>query len=142
MDLFRDTVLTLARDYRVAVQAWAFLPNHYHAVVSFVDVAPGVTIRRWIRHVHREIGLRLNAADQTPGRRVMYQYWDTCLTHQNSWLARLNHVNQIPVKHGTASLAKEYPWCSAAWFEMTARPAFAKTVASFKTDRVNVPDDF
>jgi putative transposase len=39
-------------------------------------------------------------------------------------------------------LANQYPWCSASWFESNARPAFAKSVYSFKIDRIKVPDDF
>src|SRR5437667_10073913 len=82
------------------------------------------------------------AADATPRRRVMYEFWDTRLTFEKSWLARLNYVHQNPVKHGLVSLANQYPWCSAAWFETNARRAFVRSVYSFKTDRINVPDDF
>ncbi len=142
LDLFQDTLLTLAHDYRIAVQAWAFLPNHYHAILGFADVAPAITVGKWVRHAHRAIGVALNAMDHTPGRRVMYQYWDTCLTHSRAWLARLHYVNQNPVKHALVRNSREYRWCSAAWFETNARPAFVKTVASFKIDRVHVTDDF
>ncbi|MDI3340247.1 MAG: hypothetical protein QJR03_06910 [Sphaerobacter sp.] len=38
--------------------------------------------------------------------------------------------------------AAEYPWCSAAWFEQTASPAFFKTVTGFRTDRVQVRDNY
>jgi len=64
------------------------------------------------------------------------------LTFERSWLARLNYVHQNPVKHGVVPVANQYPWCSAAWFERTASPAQVKTIYSFKTDRVNVYDDF
>jgi putative transposase len=46
------------------------------------------------------------------------------------------------VKHGLVSVANQYPWCSTSWFETNARPGFVKSVYSFKTDRINVPDDF
>jgi putative transposase len=35
-----------------------------------------------------------------------------------------------------------YRWCSAAWFERIATPAFVKTVNSFNIDQVKVPDEF
>jgi len=54
----------------------------------------------------------------------------------------LNYVHQNAVHHGLTIVATDYAWCSAAWFETNARPAFAKSVYSFKTDHVNVPDDF
>jgi putative transposase len=65
--------------------------------------------RRFVRHLHRELALRLNRIDTTPGRRVMYEFWDTHLTFEKSWLARLNYVNQNVVKHGLVSLANQYP---------------------------------
>jgi len=46
------------------------------------------------------------------------------------------------VKHGLVAVANQYRWCSAAWFEQVASPAQVKTIYSFKTDRVNVIDDF
>ena len=64
------------------------------------------------------------------------------LTHQYSYLARLNYVHRNPVKHGLVKVANQYPWCSAAWFERTASPAQVKTIYSFKTDKVNVYDDY
>jgi len=32
--------------------------------------------------------------------------------------------------------------CSARWFERTAAPAQIKTIYRFKTDQLNIPDDF
>jgi putative transposase len=72
----------------------------------------------------------------------MYEFWDTHLTFEKSWLARLNYVHQNAVKHGLVALANRYPWCSAPWFESNARSGFVKSVYSFKTDQIKVPDDF
>jgi putative transposase len=57
-------------------------------------------------------------------------------------MARLNYVNQNPVKHGLVKCASDYTWCSASWFEKTASKPFNKAVSSFKIDKVNVIDDF
>ena len=46
--------------------------------------------------------MRLNRIDDTPGRRVMYKFWDTRLTFEKSWLARLNYVHQNAVKPSAA----------------------------------------
>ena len=67
---------------------------------------------------------------------------ETFITHQTSLLARLKYVNENPVKHGLVDVATEYPWCSAAWFQKTAPEGFRKSVGRFKTDSVNVEDDF
>jgi len=140
VDLLRNTTFELAKSYVLMLQAWAFFPNHYHLVISFENST--AAHRDFVRHLHRELAIQLNGIDRAPGRRVMYEFWDTHLTFEKSWLARLNYVHQNAVKHGLVPLANQYPWCSAAWFETNARPGFLKSVYSFKTDRINVPDDF
>jgi putative transposase len=92
--------------------------------------------------LHRAIAREFNAEDRTPGRKVFHQYWDTHITFQRSYLARLNYVHQNPVHHGVARQASEYRWCSAAWFELSVRPAFVKSVYRFRADRISVIDDF
>ena len=84
----------------------------------------------------------VNKLDAAPGRQVWFNFWDTKLTQQRSYLARLNYVHQNAVKHGLVPLACQYPWCSAAWFERTASPAMVKSIYRFKMDRIAVADDF
>jgi len=73
---------------------------------------------------------------------VWFQYWETLLTNERAYLARLHYVHENAVHHGIVRSAASYPWCSAAWFERSARPAFRKTVLRFPCDRVSVPDEF
>ena len=70
------------------------------------------------------------------------RYWDTCITNEASYFARLNYVHNNPVKHGLVQSAEQYPFCSANWFQTRAEPAFRRKVESFRYDRVNVVDDF
>jgi putative transposase len=37
----------------------------------------------------------------------MYEFWDTRLTFEKSWFARLNYVHQNPVKHGLVPVANQ-----------------------------------
>jgi putative transposase len=140
LDLFRDTTFELLAAYSIDLRAWAFFRNHYHVIIGFEDAL--VSHSAFIRRLHRELAVRLNAIDATRSRRVMYQFWDTGLTFEKSYLARLNYVHQNPVHHGLVPVANQYSWCSAAWFEREATQSFVNTVYSFKTDRLRVPDDF
>jgi putative transposase len=140
LDLLRDTTFELAKDYALILHAWAFFSNHYHLVINFGNTT---TVHRdFVRHLHRELAIRLNRMVAASGQRVMYEFWDTRLTFERSWLARLNYVHQNAVKHGLVPVANQYPWCSAAWFESNARSGFVRSVYSFKTDRIKMPDDF
>jgi putative transposase len=66
LDLFRNTTFELARNYAVILQAWAFFANHYHLVASFENTK--TTHRNFVRHLHRELTMRLNRVDATRGR--------------------------------------------------------------------------
>jgi putative transposase len=91
---------------------------------------------------HSEAALDLNQRENQKGRRVWYQYWDKTLTFERSWLARLRYTHENAVHHGVVREAINYPWCSASWFERTAKPSFVKTVSQIKIDKVKVYDDF
>jgi REP-associated tyrosine transposase len=80
--------------------------------------------------------------DGQPYRNVWYNFWDTRLTYQYSYMARLAYVHRNAVKHGLAPVATHYKWCSARWLERTASPVQVKTICSFQIDKVNVYDDF
>jgi putative transposase len=95
-----------------------------------------------VRELHSRSARWLNNEDGTPGRKVWHNYWETHLSFEASYFARLHYVHQNAVKHGVAMTAERYPWCSAGWFRKTATPAFRKTVYGFKTDTVHVEDDF
>ena len=92
--------------------------------------------------LHEKTAKWVNRLDAAANRKVWYNYWETRLTYQRSYLARLNYVHQNAVKHGLVPVANRYPWCSAAWFERTATPAQVKTIYALPTDRVTVYDDY
>jgi REP-associated tyrosine transposase len=84
----------------------------------------------------------INRLDKTPGRNVWHNFWDTRLTYQKSYLARLNYVHQNAVKHGLVPVANQYRWCSARWFEGVASPAMVRSIYRFKTNALSISDDF
>src|SRR5438067_5216612 len=85
---------------------------------------------------------QLNLLDSTPERKIWFQFWESRITFEGSYLARLNYVHHNPAQDGVVPLAEDYNWCSASWFAHNAPPAFVNAVKSFKIDRVHVPDDF
>jgi putative transposase len=122
------------------LEAWAVFSNHYHFVARSLPGA--IDLGQLIQRLHAVTARELNRLDQTEGRAVWYNFWDTRLTYQYSYLARLNYVHQNPVKHGLVPVANQYRWCSAGWFERVASQSTVKTIYGFKTDKVNLRDDF
>ena len=120
-------------------EAWAVLENHYHFVAQAPEDAK--SLKRLLQAVHSITAREINRLDGTPGRTVWYQYWDTSLTNEGSYFARLKYVHENPQKHGVVQDAAEYPWSSMRWLleqhdEGTAR------VLEAKTDQVTMYDDF
>jgi len=140
LDDFLALLFRLARQFGWELQAWAAMANHYH-IVALSPEHPE-TLRELLARLHHESAVALNAADGTPNRRVWYEYWDTHLSYQRSYMARLKYVHTNPVHHSVVEDAQEYPWCSQNWFRTYARSSFQRVVESFETDRVRVFDDF
>ncbi len=136
-------LLTVTNDYRWSIEAWAVFSNHYHFVAhSPADLPDATSLGDMLSVLHVKTAGWVNKLDEQPARQVWYNYRETRLTQQRSYLARLNYVHQNAAKHGLVPLACQYPWCSAAWFERVASPAMVKSIYRFKTDLLSVSDDF
>ncbi|HEV8051294.1 MAG TPA: transposase [Parachlamydiaceae bacterium] len=140
LDLINDTLLELAEHYNWRLEAWAIFSNHYH-FIAHTSNSPTL-LEKFMKHLHANTARKLNNSQGKSGRSVWYQYWDTKLTFNESYMARLNYVMQNPVRHGLVEEPKDYRWCSAAWFERTEKNSYYNTVRSMKIDSVNVYDDF
>jgi len=140
LHMLQDLLLKMAQEFDWRLQAWAVLAHHYHFLaISSQD--PG-SLKAFVSKLHAVSARTINRLDGTPGRRIWFEYWDTHITFERSFLARLNYVQNNPVHHGLVKRATEYAYCSAAWFQRTADKAFCQTVASIEMDSVNVIDDF
>ena len=142
----QDCIFTFADQHGWCLEAWSVFGNHYHLIAVSPDLdnpdKAKNSLKRFIQQLHSETARGLNRMDATPGRQVWFQYRDTCLTFEKSYLARLNYVHNNPVKHGLVLSADQYPYCSARWFKANADPSFCAKVASFGWQRVMIDDDF
>jgi putative transposase len=133
-------LLAVARDFGWNLEAWAVFSNHYH----FIGHSPSeaTSLSGMLSMLHAKTAGWVNRLDRAPQRQVWFNFWETRLTYQQSYLTRLNYVHQNPVRHGLVPVANQYPWCSAAWFEREASAAMVKSIYRFKTDHVTMMDDF
>ncbi len=139
-DLFERLLLAFAKASGWQLEAWAVMDNHYHIVAR--GRHDSNNLGEFLHRLHGVSARELNKLDNAPDRQVWFNFRDTELTLQHSYLARLNYVHQNAVKHKLVPVANQYPWCSAAWFERVASPAQVKLIYGFKIDRVKVEDDF
>jgi len=122
------------------LQAWSILNNHYHFIAQAPEDAE--TLEKLIRQVHSITAIEFNRWDKTPGRQVWFNYWDSCLTYEKSYLARLHYVHVNPVKHGLTDDALNYPFCSYKWFIEQGEEGLREQVFAQPIDRVKIFDDF
>ena len=140
LEFLHETLHAVSSEYGWDLKAWAVMSNHYHFVASSPDNP--ASLRRMLSKLHTLTAKIVNAQNSTPGRKVWHQFWDTRLTFERSYLARLNYVHQNPVHHRLVTQATAYPWCSAARFESEAELSFQKIVASMPTNEISVVDDY
>jgi putative transposase len=139
LEVLQRGLLKVATDYGWQLEAWAIFSNHYHFVGRSTNRTNVVLM---LRELHVKTAGWVNRLDDARGRPVWHNFWETRLTFQRSYFARLNYVHQNAVKHGLVSLATDYSWCSAAWLEKSASPAQAETIRRFKIDKLKVLDSF
>lgn len=139
LDALQDVLFANALEHGCELQAWALLSNHYHVVVAADE---GECVKRLIARFHTESAIEINRRDGEHGRKVWFQFRDTQLTYEASWLARLRYTHENAVHHGLVADAEGYRWCSASWFASAGRASFVATVRAMKIDRVRVYDDF
>ncbi len=143
MAVLHRGLLKVACDFGWQLEAWAVFSNHYHFVAHSPVAEDGAaSLSQMLAVLHVKTSQWLNRVDQTPGRKVWFNFRETRLTYQSSYLARLNYVHQNPVKHGLVPVANQYPWCSAGWFENTASKARVESIYRFKMEAVRVEDAF
>lgn len=137
---FCQTLFGYVQHYGWELEAWAVLSNHYHLIARAPENATNLS--RLIQALHSKTAILCNALDGTPGRQVWYNYWDTCIDYERSYLARLHYVHTNPVRHGLVQDAQEYPFCSYRWFVERADANFRGQVFAQPIDRVRVRDNF
>lgn len=143
LDVLQRGLLTVARKFGWELEAWAVFSNHYHFVAhSPSDSIDANNLSQMLGLLHTRTAGWINRLDKTPGRKAWHNFWDTKLTYEKSYLARLNYVHQNAVKHGVVLVANQYRWCSARWFEGVTSPGMVRAIYRFKTDAVSVKDDF
>jgi putative transposase len=143
LDVLHRGLLGVTRDFSWDLEALAVFSNHYHFVVHSPRASENASsLSQMLALLHARTAKWTNRLDGKPNRKVWHNFWDTKLTYEKSYLARLHSVHQNAVKHGLVPVANQYQWCSARWFEQIASPAMVRSIYRFKIDRLSIRDNF
>ncbi len=121
--------------------AWVVLDNHYHLLIHAPE-AGSERLPQLIRSLHTYTARRWNDENDAPGRRVWWNYWDTCLTYEGSYYARLNYIHWNPVKHGLAAKPEDYVFSSYRAFLSEQEVEIHRLEKTYPFDQIQMPDAF
>lgn len=75
-------------------------------------------------------------------KRIFWNYWDTCITYERSYFARLNYIYFNPVKHGYVEVPESYPFGSYYYRMQNEEKHLERLKKDYPWDKVKVKDDF
>ena len=134
-------LLSVAHSFGWRFEAWAVFSNHYHFVGHSPDESAH-NLAQMLGLLHEKTAKWINKLDNAAGREVWHNFWETRLTHRILILQDSIMSTKIQSSMDWLRWLISYPWCSAGWFERTARPAQVKTIYGFKIDKLKVLDDY
>ena len=101
-----ESFLSAANIYKWQIAAWVILNNHYHGILRSPEKAG--TLSKFVGSYHKHTARKWNIEDEMTGRKVWWNYWDTCLASENDFYNRLRYVFWNPVKHGLCDSPEKY----------------------------------
>ncbi len=107
---WRDSFFEAAKLYSWHIIAWVVLDNHYHVMVESLEKP--VSLPKFIGSYHKFTARLWNDEENVSGRKVWWNYWDTCIRSEKDFDNRLRYVFWNPVKHGLVENAEVYPFSS------------------------------
>jgi putative transposase len=103
---WRDAFYKAATIYRWQIVAWVVLHNHYHAIVQSPEQADNLS--KFVNSYHKYTARKWNDQDELIGRKVWWNYWDTCIRTESDYYSRLRYVFWNPLKHGLVERPEDY----------------------------------
>ncbi len=109
MNEFESELLQACSEANSSIFAWCILTNHYHLLTRTDDIR---LLRKNIGQVHGRTSRRWNLEDNTPGRKVWFNYFDRHMQSDRHYWATLNYIHHNPVHHGYVARWQDWPHSS------------------------------
>jgi len=123
------------------LKAWVVLSNHYHVILHAPE-AGAERLPILIGDAHKFTAREWNAEDEIQGRRVWWNYWDSCITYERSYYARFNYIHWNPVHHGIVKSPQDYHFSSYRFYMKEQSKWLEHIKKEYPFDRVKVFDPF
>lgn len=124
------------------LEDWVILENHYHIMVKCRDNPEKLS--KIFENIHKYSAnwISKNVRESDEAIKIWHNYWDTCISYEHSYFARLNYIWMNPVKHGYVKHPEE--WKFGSYFERFKKDReYLRTVSTqYPCNKVKVKDDF
>ncbi len=101
--------------YHWKIIAYVVMDNHYHVILKSPQDNPN-DLPKFVASYNKFTARKWNVQDNLAGRKVWWNYWDTCIRSHDDYLNRLRYVFWNPVKHGLVKEPTEYPYSNYEYF--------------------------
>ena len=125
------------RKHGFLLTAWAFPPDHWHAILF--PLHP-LSISTVIESIKVGSTLRLNAGSNETGAIWQPRFFDRALRTVSEYNRKVEYIHLNPVKAGLASRPEDWPWSSVHDYTGTINHA-PVTPSGLSVDRVLLPGD-
>ena len=131
-----DALHVASELYHWVIIAWVMMDNHYHTILKSPQNNPG-NLTKLVASYHKFTAQKWNNQDNHIGRKVWWNFWDTCIRSQEDYLNRLRYIFWNPVKHGLVQEPAEYPYSNYCdfldeeWFDIGKALVEVKDVPEF-----------
>jgi putative transposase len=137
-----SSLLRACDKYGWKLDDWVILDNHYHIMTTAPNAE--VNLSTFVAEYHKFAALfvKKNNAAARNVPKIFNNYWDTCITYENSYFARLNYIYCNPVKHNYVKNAEEYPWGSFYFRHRSDGAYIEGLMKKFPFDEVKIEDAY
>ena len=131
-----DALHVVSDLYHWVIIAWVMMDTHYHIILKSPQIDAG-NLPKLVASYHKFTAQKWNNQDNHIGRKVWWNFWDTCIRSQEDYLNRLRYIFWNPVKHGLVQEPAEYPYSNYCdfldeeWFDIGKALVEVKDVPEF-----------
>ncbi len=114
------------------------LDNHYHLMADAKGNADKLS--SIMREIHKftALWIKKNNALGKQAEKIWYNYWDTCITFENSYYTRINYIWFNPVKHGYVDDPKDWKFGSY-YYRFKEKPEYMKKlIKKYPCDKLDL----
>jgi len=109
IDLWHESIRFVEGLMKFELVAWVLLPNHIHLLIERGDSDMTNLMKRLKLKFSGSYRARYH---HNSGRVCQYRFWDHKIKDQRDYDNHLDYIHYNPVKHGSVSVPKDWPYGS------------------------------